>query len=240
MSMESAALTDTGRVRQHNEDAYLHRPDRRLFVVADGMGGHAAGEVASAMAVRMLEKAVLDTTDARSVASGLVHAILEANQRIVEQGTTVPAWEGMGTTVIALAFPDDGVTGVIGHVGDSRAYLLRAKRLERLTRDHTWVQDQVDAGRLDAAFAQRHPYANVLSRVLGLPELESVDTAIIETRAQDLFMLCSDGLTTLVPDSRIAEILGQAAPLDALAASLIDEANARGGVDNCTVILVRT
>lgn len=230
--------TDTGRVRQHNEDAFLTRPERRLFAVADGMGGHAAGEIASELAVRTLDEAALSPRNGSTLARSLADAMWRANRKILEEGGARSGWEGMGTTLIALAFADDG-NAALAHVGDSRAYRLREGRLERLTRDHTWVQDQIDAGRLDAETARRHPYASVLSRVLGLEDLDGIDTAVLDVLPGDLHLLCSDGLTTLVPDEVIAAILTSGEPLVTSAESLITEANERGGVDNCTVVLVR-
>jgi protein phosphatase len=145
----------------------------------------------------------------------------------------------MGTTLTAIAFPRGASSCALAHVGDSRAYRLRDGRLDLLTRDHTWVQDQVDAGRLDPEQARVHPYANVLSRVLGLPALDLVETTIIEVKPHDVLLLCSDGLTAMLEEENIQAILHAQPDLQAAAAQLIDTANAHGGVDNVTVVLIR-
>lgn len=244
VKLEIAALSDTGRVRQHNEDAVLVRPAKRLFAVADGMGGHVAGEVASALAVATLDEA-LDGVDAASesadaLAGRLVRAVQRANERILERGRREPATRGMGTTLTVVAFPASAEgTCALAHVGDSRAYRYRAQRLELLTRDHTWVQDEVDAGRLHPDEARGHPYSNVLSRVLGLPDLEGVEAGQVDLQAGDLLLLCSDGLTAMLDEAAIGDLLAVHSDLDEAATALVDAANARGGVDNITVLLLR-
>ena len=242
MKLEVAATSDTGLIRSRNEDSFLVRPEKRLFAVADGMGGHVAGEIASALAVAALDDAVSAGSEADSpqaLAERLLAGMRNANERILEHGRAEPETRGMGTTLTAIAFPRGCSSCALAHVGDSRAYRLRDGQLDLLTRDHTWVQDQVDAGRLDPEQARGHPYANVLSRVLGLPELDLVETTIIEVKPHDLLLLCSDGLTAMLEEETIQTILHVQPNLKAAAAQLIETANARGGVDNVTVVLVR-
>lgn len=244
VKLDVAALSDTGRVRQHNEDSLLVRPDKRLFAVADGMGGHVAGEVASALAVSTLEEAVTDADGgetAEGLADRLVRAVQRANERILERGRREPSTRGMGTTLTVVGFPasPDGNVCALAHVGDSRAYRYREGRLQLLTRDHTWVQDEVDAGRLHPDEARGHPYANVLSRVLGLPDLAGVEAGVIELDPGDVLLLCSDGLTAMMDDAAIEEVLARHDDLDAAAAALVEGANRHGGIDNITVVLLR-
>lgn len=242
VDLEVAAVSDTGRVREHNEDALLVRPDKRLFAVADGMGGHVAGEIASALAVSTVDEAIeggpAESVDA--LADRLVGAMHRANARILEHGRVEPSTRGMGTTLTAIAFPAASADScALAHVGDSRAYRYRGDRLELLTRDHTWVQDEVDAGRLQPEQARGHPYSNVLSRVLGIPELEEIQATEVDLRSGDTLLLCSDGLTTVLDEARMAEVLATHRDLDHAARALVEAANARGGPDNITVVLVR-
>jgi protein phosphatase len=145
----------------------------------------------------------------------------------------------MGTTLTAIAFPLGQAACAIAHVGDSRAYLWRGRQLDQLTRDHTWVQSQVDAGRLAPELARGHPYASVLSRVLGMPDQFETDRIIVEAAPNDVFLLCSDGLTGMLDDIEIAAILDRGNNVENIAHELIDEANRRGGLDNITALLVR-
>lgn len=240
--LDVAALSDTGRMRPRNEDALLVRPEKRLYAVADGMGGHVAGEVASGLAVATLDDEIpADAADssAPQLVRLLVDSMLAANERILERGRTEPHTRGMGTTLTAMAVPRRGSSLALAHVGDSRAYRFRLAGLERLTRDHTWVQEQVDAGRLDPDKARGHPYANVLSRVLGLPDLDSVESRVVDVRSGDVLLLCSDGLTTVLDESAITRVLSETVDLHAAAAALVEAANAEGGPDNVTVLLVR-
>lgn len=220
------------------------RPGRRLFAVADGMGGHVAGEVASALAIATLDETFdadgAGTDDTDALARNLVDAALRANERILERGRRDPATRGMGTTLTAVAFPADSyLECALAHVGDSRAYRYRRGRLELLTRDHTWVQEEVEAGRLDPSEAKRHPYANVLSRVLGLPQLDGVEARTIRLEPRDLLLLCTDGLTTMLDEEDITDVLAGDDDLYVCAAALIDAANTHGGNDNVSVVLLR-
>jgi serine/threonine protein phosphatase PrpC len=242
MDIESAGLSDGGQLRARNEDALLLRPDRRLFAVADGMGGHLGGHVASRLAVQTLDTRTAGITldgDVRALADTLVAAARHANRTILEHGRQDPETEGMGTTLTVLAFPTAPGSCAIAHVGDSRAYRFRTGRLEQLTRDHTWIQAQVEAGRIAPEDARGHPYANVLSRVLGMSDVGDADRLVLPVATGDLFLLCSDGLTGMLDDDDIAAILTRGGPAGALVGDLVDEANRRGGLDNITAIIVR-
>lgn len=245
-SWTSAARSDTGRVRDSNEDSLLDRPDAGLFAVADGMGGHAAGEVASRIAVEALEEALAggdggeDDDDGGGPPSGdrVAQAIRAANRRILEDADRNPERAGMGTTLTALALGEAG-RWRIGHVGDSRAYVLREGALRQLTTDHSWVGRRVDAGELTKEEARRHPMSSVLERALGTAREVEVDVEEGEARPGDLYLLCSDGLTDTLPDAEIRSILREAEGLDAAADRLVHAANEAGGPDNVTVVLAR-
>lgn len=238
MRFQFAGITDQGRVRARNEDALLQRPERGLFAVADGMGGHAAGDVASRIAV--------DVLDEHTLAAGgdpgldeIAAAIDAAHEAILKAARAESQLQGMGTTLTALRVRPDG-TCLIGHVGDSRAYRLRGGALEQLTRDQTWVQEQVEAGALTPSQARGHPFSAVITCALGI---EDVELRIQKIRPDavpgDLFLLCSDGLTARLDDDDLADLLAGRDDLDDAARTLVDAANAAGGPDNITVALVR-
>src|SRR5437764_3402611 len=230
--VEKAGLTDVGRQRQGNEDSYLEQPP--LFAVADGMGGARAGEVASKIAVEMLaDRAPADGSPERHLAE----VTKEANRQIYEKAQADSELAGMGTTLTAAL-----VTGrevAIGHVGDSRLYRLRDGQLERLTQDHSLVEEFVRQGKLTPEEAENHPQRSIITRALGPEPDVDVETYTHAGRAGDVYLLCSDGLTGMVSEKRIAEILGEASSLDEAAHRLVDEANANGGKDNITVLLFR-
>lgn len=237
MRITFAGLTDTGRVRARNEDALLQRPERGLIAVADGMGGHAAGDVASRIAIDVLDDS---TADGRIDTGVLEDAIREAHHAILKAARADAALEGMGTTLTALHVEADGGACAIGHVGDSRAYRVRDGALAQLTRDQTWVQERVDAGTLTRAQARNHPFAAMLTCALGVDEKPlDVQTLEVDARPGDLYLLCSDGLVARLDDDDIHGILGQHQDLDRLARALIDAANDAGGPDNITVGLAR-
>lgn len=243
MHWEAAARTDPGLQRSGNEDAHLCARDAGVFGIADGMGGHPAGEVASRLAVQTLARWVSDGHSRRFGAARLQtllrDTVTRANLVIARQAAENPAESGMGTTLTALALvPRDGVA-VLAHVGDSRAYRLRDGTLRQITVDHTWVQQQVDAGQLTESQARVHPFSSILTRALGTSIHVDVDALEVALRPGDLLLLCSDGLTAMLEDDEIRSLLASAAPPAALATRLIDAANARGGVDNITVVLVR-
>jgi len=242
---EAAAATDVGRVRPQNEDAYLLRPDLHLYAVADGMGGHAAGEVASRLAIETLAEELASlppATPGPDVEAALRRAVQAANRAILERAAREPDKAGMGTTLTALRIveQDDGAPGYrIAHVGDSRAYRLRAGTLELLTRDHTWVQLEVERGTLTPELARVHPFASVLVRAVGIEPEAEPDLLRGRIEPGDLYLLCSDGLTTALEDRELKDLLDATAPLQPLARRLVDAANERGGPDNITVVLLR-
>lgn len=248
----SAGRSDRGRVRDANEDSLLERPDAGLFAVADGMGGHAAGEVASRLAVETLEEVLAGpgggAADGPPSAESVASAVREANDRIRGDARENPSRSGMGTTLTALATGPGGEWR-IGHVGDSRAYLCRDGDLRQLTVDHSWVGRRVAEGQLSKEEARRHPMSSVLERALGTADEVEVDVEEGAARPGDLFLLCSDGLTDMLPDPELRSVaLGEAADgggtaagldLEAAADRLVEAANRAGGRDNVTVLLVR-
>src|SRR3954454_1184834 len=230
--VEKASLTDVGRQRQGNEDNYLEQSP--LFAVADGMGGARAGEVASKMAVDKLgESGPFDGSPEKHLAE----VTREANRQIYEMAQSDSALAGMGTTLTAAL-----VTGrevVIGHVGDSRVYRYRDGELERLTQDHSLVEEFVRQGKLTPEEAETHPQRSIITRALGPEPDVDVETYTHAGRDGDVYLLCSDGLTGMVPEPRIAEILRESPSLDQAAHKLIDAANENGGKDNITAVLFR-
>lgn len=227
----AAGLTDTGRKRRRNEDAFVCRAP--LFAVADGMGGAQAGEVASRLAAAAVSERAPDSSGEAVVAA----LVAEANRRVWQRSTEDMSHSGMGTTItVALADLAAG-TIAIGHVGDSRAYRIRDGALEQLTEDHSLVAELVRRGRLSPEEAEAHPQRSVITRALGTEPDVEVDAFTLEALPGDLFLLCSDGLTTMVPDAEILSFAaGARADLDALARALVDAANAAGGEDNVTVV----
>src|SRR4051795_5992663 len=223
--------SDLGLQRQGNEDNYFVRAP--LFVVADGMGGAQAGEVASEMAV---ESFMHGLPDGDSAAEGLVHIIEEANRLIHESSRTQTQRAGMGTTVTAAYVGEDTVT--VAHVGDSRAYVVRNGDLIRITKDHSLVAELVERGKLTEEQAETHPQRSVITRALGPEPSVQVDVFECPAKAGDLFMVCSDGLTSMVLEPKLKPLLVDShGPLDELGRSLIAAANQAGGRDNITVIL---
>jgi protein phosphatase len=239
MRWESVSLTDRGLQRSNNEDAYLDRPDTGAFAIADGMGGHAAGEIASRMAVDALSRVVFNHVPIEENPSPLVRSFTTANREIRRRGRTEPETRGMGTTLSVLAGSAARGRGVIVHIGDSRVYRFRDGRLEQLTHDHTWVQERIDAGVLTPEQARTHPYSSILTRVLGTEDRVAPDVISLEFKPKDLFLLCSDGLSGMVEDAAIEAILGRGDPLDRTAARLVEAAKAGGGIDNVTLVLAR-
>ena len=221
-----AALSHPGRRRRRNEDAFVVSPP--LFAVADGMGGAKAGEIASrlaAAAVRDRERERVDVAE----------LIRDANRRVFERARVDASASGMGTTMTVALVEDDHVT--IGHVGDSRAYRLRNGGLEQLTEDHSLVAELVRSGKLSPEEAETHPQRSMITRALGTESDVDVDTFSIDARPGDIFLLCSDGLTTMVGEDRISDVVGQHRDdLDRAAKQLIAEANRSGGEDNVTVV----
>jgi PPM family protein phosphatase len=230
---DSAGATDAGRKRRRNEDSFVIEPP--LFAVADGMGGAQAGEVASRLAAAAFrEFHDADDLDAEERVAAIIQ---EANRRIFERARADAQASGMGTTITA-ALPSGSVVA-IGHVGDSRAYRLRQGRLEQLTEDHSLVADLVRSGRLSPEDADTHPQRSVITRALGTDAEVDVDTFSVEAEAGDLFLLCSDGLTTMVDDEEIMRAVAGADSLQQATKALVKAANRAGGEDNITVIVFR-
>jgi serine/threonine protein phosphatase PrpC len=231
MPVRSASLSDTGRRRRHNEDAYVVEPP--LFAVADGMGGAQAGELASSLAAEALRD---DTSQPEGDGERRVDELIQAaNRRVYERQSEDAAASGMGTTM-TVALVEDGRVA-IGHVGDSRAYLIRDRRLEQLTEDHSLVAELVRSGKLSPEEAEGHPQRSVITRALGTDPDVDVDTFSVDTKPGDLFLLCSDGLTAMVDDETIlAEVEKNRDDLGAAAKALVRAANKGGGEDNITVV----
>jgi protein phosphatase len=227
---DQAFRTDTGRQRNANEDSLFSRG--LVFVVADGMGGAQAGEVASKAAVESFDRELPQAPPERI----LEQTIEGANRTIHERAHSDPNLAGMGTTTTAMIVDLEAEEVAIGHVGDSRAYRFRAGKLERLTRDHSLVEEMRRKGQLTDAQAEDHPQRSIITRALG-PEPEvKVDVQTVPAQAGDVFLICSDGLTTMLPDDHIARLLARASSADAAVRSLVDEANRAGGRDNITVL----
>ena len=226
----STGASDPGRKRRRNEDVYVHQPP--LFAVADGMGGAQAGEVAARLAAAVLREA---EGDAGAAEDRVVSLVQEANRRVYERSSEDAAVSGMGTTMTVALVADDLVS--IGHVGDSRAYLIRDGRVEQLTEDHSLVAELIRSGKLSPEEAETHPQRSVITRVLGTEPDVDVDTFAIEPKEGDLFLLCSDGLTTMVDDETLLGVVERhRGDLDAAAKALIQAANRAGGEDNITVV----
>ena len=241
MKLLYAARTDVGMIRSGNEDNFTVDvgPTRGIFVVADGMGGHAAGEVASEMAVQIIQRELaairdLDGEQAGQIVGG---ALRKANRAIHDRTLTEVDKQGMGTTTSVLLIA--GSRYMIGQIGDSRVYLLRDGAFSQLTKDHSYVQEQVDAGFLTPEQARYHPYSNVITRCVGAsPDVEP-DIYRGEIRNGDLYLVASDGLTGMVDDRRLAQLLSSRAEPERKVQALISEANGRGGLDNITAIIIQ-
>ena len=226
----SAGISHPGRKRRHNEDSYVLEPP--LFVIADGMGGAKAGEVASGLAVSAVEA---EQGDAARGEQRVTELIEEANRRVFRRASEDREAYGMGTTMTVALVEDDKVA--FGHVGDSRAYLIRAGQLDQLTDDHSLVAELVRGGKLTPEEAESHPQRSVITRALGTEPDIDVDTFTVEAEPGDVFMLCSDGLTTMVDDQSILDAVeGHRTDLREAAKELVNAANRGGGEDNITVI----
>jgi len=254
MNFIAAGLSDVGLQREHNEDSYCILSEHRLFVVADGMGGHRAGDIASRMATSEMT-AYFDAANADGAGvqwpsendsrltpdqSRLVSAVKLANQRIFNASIRNRSVQGMGTTVVGVLFNRDDCKINVAHVGDSRAYRIRADEIAQLTRDHSLLNDYLLVmPNLSDAQKQRLP-SNVITRALGMQQAVAVDVSVDEVEPRDVYLLCSDGLNGMVGDERIREIIRDAGPdVESAAKTLISEANQNGGEDNITVVVVR-
>jgi protein phosphatase len=238
MNLRAAVRSDQGRRRPANEDSFALAPEVGLFLVADGMGGHRAGQVASGLAARAAVGTLRSLRDEPcSPAEKLRACVTAANDEILASSRVKPELAGMGTTLVALLAEGDRVA--LAHVGDSRAYRIRGGRIERLTDDHTLVGELVRRGELPPSAAGFHPHRHVLTRALGVRRTVAPDLLELAPQPGDVFLLCSDGLTGHVDDAEIAQLVGAAPDLDTACQRLVDLANLRGGEDNITVILLR-
>jgi protein phosphatase len=223
------AVTDPGRTRRHNEDAYVIEPP--LFAIADGMGGAQAGEVASRLATAALKEAGANGGGERRIAD----LIQEANRRVYDRSSSDPNTSGMGTTITVALVEDDRVA--FGHVGDSRAYLIRDAQMEQLTEDHSLVNELLKTGKLSREEAETHPQRSVITRALGTDPDVDVDTFSVRAENGDLFLLCSDGLTDMVSESSILDVVERNRDnIDGALRALVKAANRGGGQDNITVV----
>ena len=230
MKFAEGHRTDVGRGRPENEDNLLVDREHGLYAVADGMGGHRAGEVASATAIETLKEAFLG-------GQRLDQAVVAANAAVFAKGADDPALQGMGTTITAIALEGDS-TALFGHVGDSRAYLMRDGTVTQVTADHSLVEQLVREGRLTPEEAQHHPQRAIITRALGVDAQVEVDTYRVELKAGDRFLICSDGLTNMLSDDTIGQTLRRHADPQQAADTLVDMANQAGGDDNITVVIL--
>jgi len=228
-------------VRSGNEDSFFAEADSRrgVFMVADGMGGHAAGEVASEMAVQIVARALLqlDSVTQPDAADRTAQSLRDANRAIYDRMLAENDKQGMGTTASVLVLSEGHY--LIGQIGDSRVYVLRDGALIQITKDHSYVQEQVDAGLLTPEQARYHPYSNVITRCVGASEDVEPDLYAGDVRPGDVFLVASDGLTGMVDDRRLQQILLARSGPGRIVDSLIAEANGRGGLDNITAIVVQ-
>lgn len=250
MEVKAFGMSHVGRQRQHNEDAFLVDDKAKLFLVADGMGGHAAGEIASRIAVDSISEFILQTVEDEGTwphaydehlkrsTNRLMAALKLANTRVLDAMRKDARLRGMGTTVVASLVDENTVS--VAHVGDSRAYMVRDSRLSRITNDHSWVFEQVQAGMLTEAEAEKHPLRNVITRALGGALSVTPEANEIECRPGDVYLLCSDGLTGMVPEDEILRIISEHENLEEACQTLINVANERGGYDNVTAVLLKT
>ena len=251
MRVSWAAASDTGLCRSTNEDNHCARPDLGLFLVADGMGGHVAGEVASRVAVDTIESFIAQTaavgpdhtwpfpfnTTLSTDGNRLTAAFRLANRTIAAKMAAAQGLRGMATTASAVLMQEK--SALVAHVGDSRIYLLRDGGLRRLTADHSWVEEQIRAGALTPDAARQHPWRNVVTRALSGGDDPAVDLEECSLQPADRLLLCSDGLFGVTTDDQISELLGRATPLAEICDALIQAANAAGGPDNITALVLQ-
>lgn len=240
MNVDVAVISDTGRVRDANEDSFLVDNELFIFAVADGMGGHAAGEIASATAVETVRAAVASGI-------GIEQAISDANDAVLIKSSSDESLSGMGTTFTAIGFSSDKKL-VVAHVGDSRAYVLHRQMLDassdtstelvRITKDHSLVEELVDAGQITEEEANVHPRRSVITRALGIDKNVDVDIIDIPFLKGDRYLLCSDGLTSMVRDEDIIKVLKSEPTPNECATALVSKANQAGGADNITVLVI--
>jgi PPM family protein phosphatase len=248
LRVKACGLSDVGLTRVHNEDYFEIDPEHRLYIVADGMGGHSHGEVAAQLAVNSIRDFIHKTADKDTTWPFGMDTRLERHTNLLKMSIRIAhdsvlraiskdgSLYGMGTTVVGVLL--SGNVAAVAHVGDSRAYRLRNGRLDQLTQDHTWVNEQVVAGFLSKEQARSHPLKNVVTRALGGESDVLVDVREIEIRAGDIYLLCSDGLTGMLSDADIRDRLGSGGSLHEICRRLVNDSNARGGIDNVTVVVL--
>ena len=251
MKIHYAAASDTGRVRKNNEDAFIANPALGIFAVADGMGGHASGEVASRMAVESLLDSLARASRERdapivedrtavlsSPANILVNAFRLANQRVYKSSLEEEEYKGMGTTLVAVYFSES--SSIVAHVGDSRLYQIRGQAIEQVTADHSLVWEQYKQGLIAKAALSSSPYKNIVTRALGLQPTVDVEVQELVTLPGDSLILCSDGLSDLVLDEEMLKVCHEASgDLNRACSELTRLASQRGGKDNITVLLIQ-
>lgn len=241
--MKSFGATDIGRVRKINEDSYYDDPENLgLYIVADGMGGHQAGEVASSLAVETLSSILREhLLDQNSRMTDIEHvlkaAVDRANQTVYNLATSQPGYSGMGTTVVVCIVREGHAH--IAHIGDSRAYLIRKRMLKQLTTDHSLVQELLNKGRITEAEAEDHPRKNILTRALGTDPVIEIDTMSIQLQPGDTLMLCTDGISNHVDRQELLDLISDNPP-ESACMEIIRLANSRGGFDNMTILIVES
>ena len=250
MEIIYSAASDPGLKRKLNEDSYITDPGRGFFAIADGMGGHTAGEIASKIAVDAVHE-LIKTSSPGDIkadphydphvsedANILRRAILEGNRRILSSALKNGELRGMGTTIVAVKIGGDSLA--VGFVGDSRAYLVRNGKIDQITMDHSWVNEQIKIGLMKKSEADGHPLRNVITRALGINDEVKVDVTDHDLFPDDILLLCSDGLNTQLSDSEMLEpIIAHKNDLHSACRELIKKSNSNGGEDNITVILIR-
>ncbi len=239
--LDYIGISDVGLVREHNEDAWAAYPERGLFLLADGMGGHAAGEIAADESVSYLHELVnqwhlLTQTSLDEAVAFFRDAFTKVNTSIYEKGQHDPSLSGMGTTLCSLYFLQKHA--IVAHVGDSRIYRLRDGSLEQLTEDHSLVSELVSLGAMKGDDSETFPYKHILTRAIGTNSFVEPTVNYLKVNPQDCFLLCSDGLTNYVTDRELESVLNQDLPLANRGAALVDLANEHGGGDNITLVLV--
>jgi len=250
MRVRFSGDTNVGMKRDHNEDSYYLPESERLAIVADGMGGHASGEVASRMAVETIVGFFRETQDEQELTwpfkvdrgnrhdiNRMVTAIKLANLKIHQEAQRNPACQGMGTTVVSTLFLNDAL--IVGHVGDSRLYRYREGMFDQMTEDHSLLNDYIKMKHLSPEEIAAFPHKNVIVRALGMKASVQVDVIVDAPRLGDVYLLCSDGLSGMVPDGEIAAMMASEQDLDRVCDRLISTANGNGGLDNVTVVAVR-
>ncbi|MBJ7900991.1 MAG: SpoIIE family protein phosphatase [Cyanobacteria bacterium RI_101] len=238
LNRQYTGQTDPGLVRSVNQDSFYLDPEARFFIVADGMGGHAGGQEASAIAAKLIAAHLEAYWDSETPSPQLLQeALIAANKGILEDQTEHPERRDMGTTAVIISFRGDGVWRA--HVGDSRLYRLRGQTLEQITEDHTWVSRALKMGDIEPEQARIHPWRHVLFQCLGRQDLNYIDVEPLEAEPGDIFLMCSDGLTEEVSDDIIQEVLMSDLSCEEKALNLITEAKEAGGSDNITIVLVQ-